>query len=615
MKKLLLFLFALLPLAAFAQGKRISLQIGINQYPAPSGWASIHGENDLDMLGPAFHAKGFEVIQLRGRQATLAAIMQSFDNLVAQAQIGDGFHIHFSLHGQQIPDDNGDEFDALDEALIPYDAFSSPNNGYLGETHLRDDLLGKVAQTMREKTGRNGFVWITLDACHSGTATRGNAPMRGAPYPFGEHAPPAKRDPGIWDGLADSRANLALAPLVIFSSTTAVQMNREYLAGDGRFYGPLSYGLVKAMNQQIPETYAGLFEQVRQQFARIAPRQTPQQEGAAAGIIWKKPGIGEGNLFPVIKVWDHRRLVLGKGLLHGVFPGAAFQLFSQDNPLAVLATGTTVRLGLQETEILLDQPVSPDRVSESVVQLSPERTAGHWLRVQRKNLSPPSVQEWQSLIQNTPGLLFTDDPPDLYIEEQNRQLTIRTRTGVVLFQEKSPDPSLLAEQAFRGTVLPLAQAHLLKQIPLHLPAPRVDLHFFSEEIRPDKEMNPPFSLQIGQTFRIQIANQEERDLFFCLIDIPPDNACSILQPQAFNKGEPGDWLIKAGERKMFEPVFRVNPPKGEETLLLLVSEMPISINLYSKTTERSPSLPVSRSLPPYGPVFEGVKVYRLSISE
>ena len=41
-------------------------------------------------------------------------------------------------------DDNGDEEDGLDEALIPYDAqFWYAPGEYEGQNHLRDDELGE----------------------------------------------------------------------------------------------------------------------------------------------------------------------------------------------------------------------------------------------------------------------------------------------------------------------------------------------------------------------------------------------------------------------------------------------------------------------------------------
>ncbi len=141
MKYLLLLALALLPSLFTAQSKRMSLQIGVSAYPEGSGWGRMHGENDLDLLGPALQGFSFQVEQLRGSAATYGNIREALDRLLRTARPGDWVHLHFSLHGQQIPDDNQDEFDGLDEALVPFDAPASPQDAYTGERHLRDDLL------------------------------------------------------------------------------------------------------------------------------------------------------------------------------------------------------------------------------------------------------------------------------------------------------------------------------------------------------------------------------------------------------------------------------------------------------------------------------------------
>lgn len=85
-------------------------------------------------------------------------------------------------------DDNGDETDGLDEALIPYDAPRRYQKGvYVGEKHLRDDELGSLLDDIRKKTGDKGTVTLALDACHSGTADRDKGDdvyVRGTSYVF-----------------------------------------------------------------------------------------------------------------------------------------------------------------------------------------------------------------------------------------------------------------------------------------------------------------------------------------------------------------------------------------------------------------------------------------------
>ena len=98
---------------------------------------------------------------------------------------GDIVVLHYSGHGQQIYDDDGDEIDGYDEAIIPYDGKISFKTGkYGGENHLRDDELGRMINQIRKKIGQAGDVIVILDSCHSGTATRDFSPSRGTDIKF-----------------------------------------------------------------------------------------------------------------------------------------------------------------------------------------------------------------------------------------------------------------------------------------------------------------------------------------------------------------------------------------------------------------------------------------------
>ncbi len=123
------------------------------------------------------------------KHATKKNIIQALQHLIKQLKAGDDVCLHFSCHGQQMEDDNGDEADELDEALIPYDAQSTYQKGiYEGENHLRDDELEKFLISIRQKIGIDGSVLITFDACHSGTANRIEEYVEDddAPYPWNQ---------------------------------------------------------------------------------------------------------------------------------------------------------------------------------------------------------------------------------------------------------------------------------------------------------------------------------------------------------------------------------------------------------------------------------------------
>ena len=185
-KATFIIILCIVSLCCPAQQKH-ALIVAIANYPTESGWSKINSDNDRTLLVPEFKRLGFKVTTLQNEQATKQGIIQSLSHLAKQIHPNDYVCIHFSCHGQQMEDNNHDEKDGLDEALIPYDAhLSYKKDIYEGKNHLRDDDLEEQLTIIRKTLGKKGTLLVTLDACHSGTANRDeeyveddDAPIRG----------------------------------------------------------------------------------------------------------------------------------------------------------------------------------------------------------------------------------------------------------------------------------------------------------------------------------------------------------------------------------------------------------------------------------------------------
>ena len=86
-------------------------------------------------------------------------------------------------------DDDGDEVDRLDESIVTYNAVSplKANKKDFQKTqqeYFRDDQFGDYIRQLRNKLGRNGDIIVFIDACHSGTGTRGISKVRGGQLPL-----------------------------------------------------------------------------------------------------------------------------------------------------------------------------------------------------------------------------------------------------------------------------------------------------------------------------------------------------------------------------------------------------------------------------------------------
>ena len=158
-----------------AQTKR-ALVIGIGEQVDKS-WAKINGDKDVPLVQQMLQKVGYTDIRtLVNKQATKTGIVTAFKKLTAQCAVGDIVYVHFSGHGQQVTDVNGDEGkkDGWDEAWVPYDAYLRyDEKRYKGEKHLIDDELNILLTAIRNKIGDSGKLLVVVDACHSGDSSRG----------------------------------------------------------------------------------------------------------------------------------------------------------------------------------------------------------------------------------------------------------------------------------------------------------------------------------------------------------------------------------------------------------------------------------------------------------
>ena len=236
---------------------RRALLIGISDYgnemEDPNKWTNISGANDVALLSPLFKQQGYKVTTLSDAQATYSGIISALKKIAKQSQKGDIVYLHFSMHGQPFEDLNGDEADGWDEALIPVDAKMQYKKGvYEGKKHLLDDELEKYISQIRNTIGPNGKLYVVLDACHSGTATRGDDDhVRGVRDGFtrsGKHYTPDRtKETNDYFKIPTSKGQ---SSVTILEACRSYQLNKEVRDADTNvWYGSLSYYIAKAMKE------------------------------------------------------------------------------------------------------------------------------------------------------------------------------------------------------------------------------------------------------------------------------------------------------------------------------------------------------------------------------
>jgi secreted trypsin-like serine protease len=159
--------------ARHAPGDR-ALLVGIDQYQNPK--FNLKGSvNDVRnmraLLIDTFRYQSEQIVTLIDAQATRANILKTFDDwLIRGSAPGARVFFFMSSHGAQVPDLNGDEEDGLDETLVPYDTRLETQNG---KQVLRNQIIDdEIDALLKRIADRN--VTVVIDACHSGTGTRGS---------------------------------------------------------------------------------------------------------------------------------------------------------------------------------------------------------------------------------------------------------------------------------------------------------------------------------------------------------------------------------------------------------------------------------------------------------
>jgi hypothetical protein len=139
-----------------------ALLIGINNFTRPS-WRLRGCINDTkevqELLTTYFGFQDGDIKVVHDRDATAQGIRDGLQWLLSDYD-RDGSDVrvfHFSSHGTQVDDQSDEEWECMDEVIVPYD--------HDWDTPFRDDDLREIFETVPEDVN---FTFIA-DCCHSGT--------------------------------------------------------------------------------------------------------------------------------------------------------------------------------------------------------------------------------------------------------------------------------------------------------------------------------------------------------------------------------------------------------------------------------------------------------------
>jgi metacaspase-1 len=596
---------------------RHALIVAIGNYPKPeqNGWPVINSINDVPLIKNALisnqHFEEKNVQVLLDAQADKKGITDALDKLISAVNPGDIVVVHFSCHGQQLEDDNNDEIDGLDEAIVPYGAvFSYDRSKYkeLFAGYLRDDLFGEKIIQLRNRLGKNGDVLVTLDACHSGSGTRDvqTAKIRGANIPmvtgaFNAAAYPVIDNDGVFKEKVTTKLSDDAATFVLISGAQARESNYECYDDNDNPVGSLSYAFSKALSSiQGTITYQGLFSLIENYMLAKAPKQKPVLEGD--GI---NRGLFGGNYekqqsyFSInIKQSKQDVVVLNGGFVSGIAVGSAINFFE---------AGTTVTLGKKPVVTgrvisvsAFTAEVKPDSGSVKLVELNPWAFINELAYGSEKikllvkgdkrkaKMLEDSLRNFQLVEFNSNCDLFVDtlgSANNWALKYPNSGTVFQA--GLMLGASQNINPLKDALKRFD-------RSRFLKGLSFHDPDVSGDIQLvFIDDVGNIDSARLNSRLHMGRLelrendkVVLRIVNSGKRNFYINVVDIQPDGFINPILPNKNVKDKYGnpspikweDCLVKRGDTVILRNLsINIQKPYGEETFKVFLSASPLDL--------------------------------------
>jgi hypothetical protein len=517
------------------------------------------------------------------RRPTYENMVRALQKLTATASKGDQVYVHYSGHGGRtrtlVPEVKGPH--GLDEALVPVDI------GNTAARYLRDVEIARLLKAMVDK---GLVVTVVFDCCHSGGAARAamraetNLAVRGVsfvdstPRPMeslvGTPQELAKGwgpPPGSSRGAAMTRNLVTQAEALGYTFLAACRPSES--AYEAAFEGTerngaLTYWLLDALQQLGPElTYRMVYDRV---LARIHSRfelQTPLLQGEADRVVFGTCALRPEFAAPVMSVAaDGKSLTLLAGQANLVRPGAQF---------AIYPNGT---LDLTQTEkrtalVRVRQVGATDATAE-VVQVfgkakvqpgdlavllgAPSQKLVRKVRVERADGKPPGPKDaaLQAVLKALPGSGWVEaaagpaDATDFIVRpsDDGAHLLICDADAQPLPLRPEIDPGdrgaaaavvkrlvhLTRFRAVQDLENSDAQSPLKGKLVARLLGVQDDFTPGDKRAPKPFPAGQPATLRPGQWTFLSIENRSAQVLNVAVLDLQPDWAISVAEPQETN---------------------------------------------------------------------------------
>jgi hypothetical protein len=423
-------------------GVKRALLIGINKYKAvPKLQGSL---NDIETMRQILVTRwGFlekNIVMVTDEAATRAGMLAALKRLVKDAGPNDTVYFHYSGHGSQVEDTNGDEVDdGLDETLVPQD-------GRSGDVRdITDDELDALFSRMKAVAAL-----IVLDSCHSGTATR-SLDIRTRSIPRDTRVELYRK------AEAEQAKTRGIVPLITsrYVVMTGAAAHQEALDGpvDGRYHGFFTYSLARSLGTASPDATARqVFSGVERELKRIQthfgrPSMPEPQLEAPPELLERTllratvftpgaPALTPRLPWVIVQPGDTGRITLINGSLLGAAPGSVWSLYppgdTQFLPGHALAAATVTHVAGKDAIAKLLSPhtkIPPE--SRAVLLLS--APTGNRIPIRLLNVPEArqkSIGDTIKLHLKDADIVGTETPARFLLEIQEQSLRLLTADGL-----------------------------------------------------------------------------------------------------------------------------------------------------------------------------------------
>lgn len=529
--------------AANASGQtRRALLIGINEYQTEE-FANLRGAvNDVltmqEILVSRYDFPAANIQILTDKAATRQDILDAFDSLVEQTAIDDFVYVHYSGHGSQVEDLNGDEDDGSDETILPHDGRTKD------VPDITDDEIGDFLRRLRTKNAI-----IVLDSCHSGTATRGGILTRSVP---------ADDRLELYSNTLNAVTSRAIVPIdlpdqyILFSGAAS---NQSALDGpiQGKYRGFFSYAFAEALKTAEPgASPRDIHAHVAQTYQRLSQTfgglQLPEPQFEASSRLLEESLFAEARSVLPTKAYLTAKLEKGtrgrlvRGLAMDAQPGSLWAIFSSTetdfNLSAALATAIVVSLDNGDAVIDIEGALLEQGVAYRAIAL-PTADGSISVPVRIEIGDGILADELQSRLTDRVegvGFVGADGFARFVVTAADDQLRVFDASGLVAIDEIPLEPIAAAVDTLAKILNRSKSAVSLSQIINPASKLVIDASIVGADAAHDMRIKRPDDPRTHQN-SLMLEVTVNADSYLTVIDIDPQGTVSILFPNAYTKAD------------------------------------------------------------------------------